>query len=156
MAWRGGRSKKEHKRLDRAAVRNAGIKSVSARKTVGIAKRAAAKIKRTAVTANYTVKRGDRLVGVNSASGALTVTLPTASAANEGRLIVIKDEGGLSGSGKTITIAAAGAQTIDGLATRALKTNYSCVQVYSTGSGWAVIDSDHLDANHLLHNRVFD
>ena len=29
MAWRGGRSKKEHKRLDRAAVRNAGIKSVT-------------------------------------------------------------------------------------------------------------------------------
>ena len=156
MAWSNGRSKKEHKRLDSVAVRNAGIRSISASKAGAIARRATAKVKRTAVTANYTASSGDYLIGVNSSSGALTVTLPKSTSANAGRLLVIKDEGGLSGSGKTITVAAAGAQTIDGSATRALKTDYSCVQIYSTGSGWAVIDSDHLDANHLLHKRVFD
>ena len=156
MAWSNGRSKKKHKRLDSVAVRNAGIRSISASKANASARRASAKVKRTAVTANYTVSPGDYLIGVNSSSGALTVTLPKSTSANAGKLLVIKDEGGLSGSGKTITIAGAGSQTIDGAATRALKTDYSCVQIYSTGSGWAVIDSDHLDANHLLHKRVFD
>ena len=155
MVWKNGRSKKEHKRLDRGAIQNSGIKGISAKRSIALARQSSAKVKRTAVTSNYTVVSSDYLIGVNSSAGALTVTLPTATTVGAGRLLVIKDEGGLSGSGKTITIAGAGSQTIDGSATRALKTNYSCVHIYSTGSGWAVIDSDHLDGNHQLHNQVF-
>ena len=155
MAWRNGRSKKEQIRLDKRAIQDSGIKSFSAKKIHSIANRQQSKVKRTAVTSDYSVLSSDYIIGVDSSSGSLTVTLPSASSVNTGRLLIIKDEGGLSGSSKRITIAASGSQTIDGASTVALKTNYSCIQIYSTGSGWAVIDSDHLDLNHLIYSQVF-
>jgi hypothetical protein len=62
----------------------------------------------------------------NSTGGILTMNLP-AVAASEGRVFVVKDAGGLSGT-NPITIAAAAADTIDGLNTSfSLSANYGAI-----------------------------
>ena len=62
----------------------------------------------------------------DSSAGVLTINLPVV-ATNEGRVLVVKDAGGLSGT-NPITIAADAADTIDGLNTTfSLSANYGAV-----------------------------
>ena len=90
-------------------------------------------------TSNYTVSAtADFFVGVNTSSGAVTITLPDAGTAVKGKMYVIKDIGGKAGDdGKNITISPAGTDAIDGIAaSRLLNTNHAAVNLMSDGSDW--------------------
>jgi len=95
-------------------------------------------VKRTFSTAgNYTVLTDDYIIAKTGITGGGdTVTLP--SGATNGQVFVIKDESGNAGT-DNITIATAGAETIDGAATRVISANYGTVTVYFNGSNYFII-----------------
>ncbi len=72
-----------------------------------------------------------------SATGAQTVNLP-AVATSSGRVLVIKDAGGLAGT-NNITLDGNASETIDGATTFVMNTNYGSTTVYCDGSAWYVI-----------------
>lgn len=95
---------------------------------------------RTVVTdATYTVQATDQIVGVSRA-GAVTLTLPAASALQEGQEIFIKDEGG-NALTYPITVNPAGGDTIgDGTyASFRLENKDEGLVLYSDGASvWHV------------------
>jgi len=91
-------------------------------------------VKHVAVSSNYTVKDEDFLIGVDTSSSAVTVTIPTALL-EKGRLVIINDEGGNAAT-NNITIATGGSETIDGSATATISTNNATLALYSDGSNW--------------------
>ena len=94
---------------------------------------------RRAKTTSYTIATDDYIIGADTSGGsALTLTLPDASTLSSGRVYIIKDEGGTAGT-HNITIAAATDQTVDGVASVALESNYAAINVYCNGvSKWFV------------------
>ncbi len=84
-----------------------------------------------AKTATYTLTINDYTV--DCTANTFTVTLPTAVGVT-GRLYVIKN----SGAG-TITIATTSSQTIDGVTTKTLNTQYSGYNVQSDGANWKIV-----------------
>lgn len=87
----------------------------------------------TVTAATYTVKAGERLIGVNRA-GTVTITLPTAQL-RAGRTYTIKDESGAAAT-NNITVATEGSETIDGAATDVISDNYGAKTYYSDGANW--------------------
>ncbi len=83
------------------------------------------------VSATYTITNTDYTV--NCTANSFTITLPTAVGI-AGRIYVIKN----SGSATTITLAANGAEKIDGLATQTITTPLA-LTVQSTGSNWLIL-----------------
>jgi hypothetical protein len=72
-----------------------------------------------------------------TATAAITsLTLPTAQLA-DGRVIHVKDTGGLAGT-NNITIDTEGAETIDGAATAVISTNYNSISLYCDGTNWFI------------------
>ena len=89
-------------------------------------------------TATYSILASDNIIhSTYSATGAVTITLPTAQLVS-GRIITIKDAGGLAGT-NNITIATEGAEKIDGLDTLVISNNYNSVTLYSDGTNWFAI-----------------
>jgi hypothetical protein len=99
------------------------------------------KLNRQAVAnADFTVDSGsdeDTIIGVTTASGASTITLPAASGL-AGRSIWIKDEGG-NANNNAITVDGNASETIDGAATITLNVAYSGVMLYCDGSNWFIL-----------------
>ena len=93
----------------------------------------------TVNAATYDLLASDDILNVTyTATGAVTsLTLPTAQCVS-GRVIVIKDAGGLAGT-NNITIATEGAEKIDGLDTLVINNNYNSVTLYSDGTNWFAI-----------------
>ena len=83
-------------------------------------------------TAGITIKSSTDLVTLDGSTPVI-VTLP---AAGVGRMLCITDFSGAR-SGATVTIAAAGAATINGAAALAMTTNYQVLDVVSDGTNWA-------------------
>ena len=89
-------------------------------------------------TVAYTVPDVGYLVQLNPASTPITVTIPAASAATGG-VIIVKDIQGLLTQGRTVTIVAASGN-IDGAANYAIGTqDYQSVTLQSDGSNWFVV-----------------
>ena len=89
-------------------------------------------------TATYSILASDNIIhSTYSATGAVTITLPTAQLVS-GRIITIKDAGGNAGT-NNITIATEGAEKIDGLDTLVINNNYNSVTLYSDGTNWFAI-----------------
>lgn len=84
-----------------------------------------------AKTTTYTITVTDYTI--DCTTGTFTVTLPTAVGI-AGQEFIIKN----TGTG-TITIATTSSQTIDGVTSKTLTTQYSGLRVQSTGSNWIVI-----------------
>ena len=82
-------------------------------------------------TANYTLTSDDDVV--NCTSGTFTLTLPTAVGIS-GRKYTLKN----SGTG-VITIGTTSSQTIDGVTTQTLGTQYMSMDVVSNGSNWIIV-----------------
>jgi hypothetical protein len=83
-------------------------------------------------TTNYTASNGDFvLVNLVGASGDVTITLPAASSDVQ---VAIKIAG--AANGKIVTIDGNGAETIDGVATRTMETDYESIHLISDGSNW--------------------
>ncbi len=91
------------------------------------------KISVVAKTANYTLTLFDFVVTVDATGGNVTLILPAAAI---GQTYRIKR---LDASGNTVTITAAGADTIDGAATVTLATQYAAKDIIGlTASTWGV------------------
>ena len=83
-----------------------------------------------AVAADYTVSTFDELVVVDATGAGRTITLPTGVGRNR-RIIVAKADS----SGNTVTIAAAGGQTINGAATKVLSAQWATAELLPTPAG---------------------
>lgn len=82
---------------------------------------------------DYTVKDNDYMVGADTNDSALTVTIPSSVIAQEGRVIIVNDEGGNAGT-NNITVATEGSENIDGSSSGSISTNYGTLALYSDGS----------------------
>jgi HSP20 family molecular chaperone IbpA len=85
----------------------------------------------------YTVLGTDYFISVDTSGGAVTVTLPAATAVT-GRTYVIRDTGGAAGA-NNITIGGGGTNLVGGGAAAASKTisaAYAGATVYSNGATW--------------------
>ena len=92
----------------------------------------------TVNVATYDLLVTDYILNVTyTTTGAVTsLTLPTAQT-TDGRMIIIKDAAGNAGT-NNITIDTEGSETIDGIATAVISTNYSSLSLYSDGSNWFI------------------
>jgi hypothetical protein len=91
------------------------------------------------ITANYNATAVDQVIKGNTASGSITVYLPTA-VGNEGcRITVIKIS-----ANNTLTLDANAlyTQTINGAATVALGANWEAIEVVSDNANWVIINSN--------------
>lgn len=88
----------------------------------------------TGVGAAYNITADDYVLGVNSGTGAWTLTLPTA-ALEAGKAYLVMDIGG-NAAVNNITVDTAGAETINGGADITLATNYGCAFIFSDGTNW--------------------
>jgi len=79
-------------------------------------------------------KNGTILVDASGANR--NVYLPATSTVTAGTVFVIKKT---DGSGNTVTIDTTGGQTIDGVGTQTLNTQWQTIRVQSTGSAWVTI-----------------
>ena len=75
---------------------------------------------------------------VNAASGAVTVTLPTA-VSNNACFIIKKTDS----SANVVTIDGASTETIDGDLTYKLNDQYNYVEIVSNGTNWVVTNEFH-------------
>lgn len=90
--------------------------------------------KRAIKTGDYTIADTDFYIGVNSAGGAIKITLPAATSFSSGQTWIIKDEGGNASSNNITVSASFGTNTIDGQNSIVLVSPYASVQVYCDGS----------------------
>lgn len=74
----------------------------------------------------------ETFVNGNAASGAITFTLPLAANV-PGQIVIAKK---IDSSANAVTLAAAGADTIDGVASKSTTTQYATIRVYSDGTVW--------------------
>lgn len=87
-------------------------------------------------TSNYTITGTDVVVFANATSGAVTITLPTASSNAGYRFYVKRIDNTIANS---CTVARSGSDTIDGQTSVSLDLQYTCVTVVSDGSTWYII-----------------
>lgn len=75
------------------------------------------------------------LVLADASGGGFTLTLPEAGFWNDRVLRIKKTDA----TGNTVTVAAAGSETIDGAASVAISTQYHCRQFMSDGQNWHIV-----------------
>lgn len=90
----------------------------------------------------YTLTGNDYCVGVvHTLTAPVTLTLPEISSVGQKRY-VIKDEGG-NASLNIITLDISGSDTIDGLSSTIINTNYGVLALYNNGStGWFIASNN--------------
>ena len=98
---------------------------------VGKAKR------RLSITSNYSITSADHFVGVSTSGGSVTLTLPAASDVAEGKIYIIKDEGGNAAT-NNIIINTADSAKIDSLNAVSLVSNYGAISIYFNASDWHI------------------
>ena len=89
----------------------------------------------TTITASKTIGLLSRNVFVDATSGALTVTLPSASSA-VGRYFNVKK---IDSTSNAVTVDADGSETIDGSTTASLASQYDSLSIVSDGTEWFII-----------------
>ena len=90
-------------------------------------------LNRISTTTNYTALKSNYIIGVDSTSNPVTITLPDASTLSNGHAFIVKDEGGAVSS-NSITISASGSQQIDSVNSIVLEVPYSSIQLYCNGT----------------------
>ncbi len=89
----------------------------------------------------YTILATDRMVAYTALSASRAVTLPASSAFPTGTRLIVIDESGNCSVTKTLTLSAAGTDTIDGAASAVVNQSYGFIGLESDGAGhWTVID----------------
>jgi len=89
--------------------------------------------KRVAVTSDHTISTSEYYLGIDSAGGAIKLTLPSAATTTNGQTWVVKDESGASGTNH-ITVSGSGADTIDAQNTIVLMSPYAAISIYCDGA----------------------
>ena len=97
---------------------------------------------RTAVAdAAYAAQPADRLVAYTALTAPRTVTLPAAAAVPAGTVLTVVDESGQCSSLAALTLAAAGADTIDGAPAAVIALPYGYFALESDGAArWSLVD----------------
>lgn len=95
----------------------------------------------TLTTTGNTILLSQSTIRCDATSGAQTDTLPTAAAAfntstGAGQIFTVKK---IDSSGNTCTLKGNGAETIDGVNTKVLSTQYADYQVQSNGISWDIL-----------------
>ena len=90
--------------------------------------------KRVLKTANYTVTTSDYIIGVDTSSGTLRLTLPAAASALDGQSWIIKDEGGNASSNNVTITGSADSDTIEGQKEVVLESSNASVHLYCDGA----------------------
>ena len=88
----------------------------------------------TEATRNHSANTGSEIILCDCTSNAITVNLPTA-VGNQARLTIKK----IDSTANTVTIDAAGSQTIDGGLTSVISAQYSSITVVSDNSNWHIV-----------------
>jgi Major tropism determinant N-terminal domain len=103
---------------------------------------------RTAVSdAAYTALTSDRMVAYTALTAARIITLPASSAYQTGTRLVIIDESGSCSVTMTLTINAAGSDTIEGAASAVVNQAYGFIGLENNGTGhWTIIDQGFMPA----------
>lgn len=86
---------------------------------------------------DYTAINSDYVILVNTAGGAISITLPTA-VGRRGKQFIIKDWSGDAGA-NNITITPSSAQTIDEAASKTISANFGKFWIVSDNSNWLVL-----------------
>lgn len=87
-----------------------------------------------AKTGNYTVTANDTFILADATSGAITLTLPAASAGINGTMGQIFVFSKTDSSANTVTVQRAGADTINGVTSKVLATQFSSFLVFGSSS----------------------
>ena len=87
------------------------------------------------VGVDFLLTEFQRTLEVDASGAPRTITLPTALSARWRKYTIKK----IDASANTVTIDAAGAETIDGALTVVLTTQYQSVTIQSNGTGWDII-----------------
>ncbi len=90
-------------------------------------------LNRVTTVTNYNIEKSNYIIGVDSTSNSVTVTLPDASTLSSGHAFIVKDEGGAAFT-NNITISASGSQKINDSNTAVLQVPYSSIQLYCNGT----------------------
>ncbi len=91
--------------------------------------------------AAYAALASDRTIAYTALTAARVVTLPAASAYPTGTRLAVVDETGACSGVNTITLAAAGADTINGAASEAVNVAYGFIGIESNGSNaWTIVE----------------
>jgi hypothetical protein len=88
------------------------------------------------IGSNSTVTTGGETVLVNANGGAVTITLPDATASTVYNMHNIKK---IDVSVNNVTLATTLSQTIDGGSTATINVQYSSISVVSDGSNWNIV-----------------
>lgn len=99
--------------------------------------------KRVAVSdAAYSVLASDRIVAYTALTAARAIALVAAASYPTGSRLLVVDETGNCSVTKTLTLTAAGTDTIDGAASAVVNLPYGYIGIESNGSNaWTVVDS---------------
>ena len=89
----------------------------------------------TTKTASYTVTTSDTVILADATSGAIVITLPTASTISGYRFFIKK----IDSSANTVTLTRSGSDTIDGGTTAVISVRYTSITIVSDGSNWYII-----------------
>lgn len=84
----------------------------------------------------YTVLSTDYFIAANSTAGAITVKLPNAP--TEGQIYIIKDSFGTAASNNITVTTVGGTETIDGVTSFVMNTNYESVSLLFDGINWEI------------------
>jgi len=111
------------------------------------------KIQRRATAVNTTITLQDEVIAVTDTSAARTITLLSAATAGAGATYTVKDESGGAAT-NNITIARAGSDTIEGVTSKVINSNFGSIRVLSTGTGWVVIGGSANSSDAFLLARA--
>ena len=89
----------------------------------------------TSVTADYTVSANDSFIKVDATAAPVTITLMLASSGKEKRLTIKK----IDSSANAVTVDGNGSETIDGVSTVSVPSQYNSVSIMSDGTEWWVV-----------------
>jgi hypothetical protein len=132
----GGTTQGTNERMRITGTGNVGISTTTPNSTLQVGGSMA--LPWVTKTSSYTVLATDYTILCNNTSGAITITLPTASGI-AGRVYVIKK---ISGAGNNVTIDGAGAETIDGSTTDLITTQYNSIMIQSDGTDWYILSKN--------------
>lgn len=86
------------------------------------------------VDVSTTMRESDAILIVDATAGAVTVTLPAAQAM-EGRIVTVKKVD----NANNVTVDGNSAETIDGMASVVLGTQYDVLMLVSDGAAWHIL-----------------